>query len=207
VIVALASATSTPALWFITRGTGITALILLTIVMALGVANVRRLRTASIPRFVLDAVHRNAALLAVSFVAAHIITTLLDSYVSIDPIAAIIPFASAYKPLWIGLGAVSLDLLFAVMVTSLLRRRLGHRVWRATHWLAYGSWPVALFHSLGAGTDASSRWMLALAAGCTLTVLGAVAVRVAGSYDDDELALASPSPRRPARVTPSWSSR
>jgi sulfoxide reductase heme-binding subunit YedZ len=204
---ALAAASSTNVLWFITRGTGVVSLVLLTIVMALGVANVRRLRTASIPRFVLDAVHRNAALLAVSFVAVHVVTTLLDPYVSINPLAAIVPFASAYKPLWIGLGAVSLDLLFAVMITSLLRRRLGHQLWRATHWLAYGSWPVALFHSLGAGTDARSSWMLALAAGCTLTVLGAVVVRMSGTYEDDEPAVSTPHPPRAPRVSPSWSSR
>lgn len=204
---ALAAASSTNVLWFVTRGTGVVSLVLLTLVMALGVANVRRLRTASIPRFVLDAVHRNAALLAVSFVAVHIVTTLLDPYVSINPLAAIVPFTSTYKPLWIGLGAVSLDLLFAVMITSLLRRRLGHRVWRATHWLAYGSWPVALFHSLGAGTDAHSRWMLALAAGCTLAVLGAVMVRLSGTYEEDEPALPASPPRRAARVSPSWSSR
>jgi methionine sulfoxide reductase heme-binding subunit len=203
----LAAARSTNVLWFITRGTGVVSLVLLTIVMALGVANVRRLRTAAIPRFVLDAVHRNAALLAVSFLAVHIVTTLFDPYVSINPLAAVVPFASSYRPLWIGLGAVSLDLLFAVLITSLLRRRLGHRVWRATHWLAYGSWPVALFHSLGAGSDASSRWMLALAAACTVTVLGAVALRMSGTYDDRASARSASPPRRSPRVSASWSSR
>ena len=201
---ALASITSGPALWYITRATGVTALILLTLVMALGVANVRRLRTSRIPRFVLDSVHRSTALLAVSFVAMHIVTTIVDGYVNVSPLAAVIPFASAYKPLWIGLGAVSLDLFGAIIITSLLRRRLGHRLWRATHWLAYASWPVAMFHSLGAGTDASSSWMLALAAGCTVVVLGAVAVRTTASYTD-------PQPRVPRaprpRISPSWSAR
>lgn len=202
----IASATSGPALWYITRGTGVTALVLLTIVMALGVANARRLRTTRIPRFVIDAVHRNAALLAVSFVAMHIVTTIADTYVNVSPLAAIVPFASSYKSLWVGLGAVSLDLLGAVMITSLLRRRLGHRLWRATHWLAYASWPVAMFHSLGAGTDASSTWMLAVAGACTLVVLGAVAVRVRGDYEEQTK---PPPPRRPAvpRMSPSWSSR
>src|SRR5947209_16124797 len=202
----LASATSGPVLWYITRATGVTALVLLTIVMALGVANVRRLRTKRIPRFVIDAVHRNAALLAVSFVAMHIVTTIADSYVNISPLAVLLPFASAYKPLWIGLGALSLDLLGAVIITSLLRRRLGHRLWRATHWLAYASWPVAMFHSLGAGSRASSTWMLAVAGACTLVVLGAVAVRIGGDYE--EQTPASPPRRAPApRMSPSWSSR
>ena len=201
---ALASITSGPALWYITRATGVTALILLTIVMALGVANVRRLRTPRVPRFVLDSVHRSTALLSVSFVAMHIVTAIVDSYVNINPLAAIIPFASSYKPLWIGLGAVSLDLFGAVIITSLLRRRLGHRLWRATHWLAYASWPVAMFHSLGAGTDAGSSWMLALAAGCSVVVLGAVAVRTTASYTDPEPRV----PRAPRpRITPSWSAR
>lgn len=203
---AIASATSGPALWYITRGTGVTALVLLTVVMALGVANARRLRTTRIPRFVIDAVHRNAALLAVSFVAMHIVTTIVDSYVNVSPLAVIVPFASSYKSLWIGLGAVSLDLLGAVMITSLLRRRLGHRLWRATHWLAYASWPVAMFHSLGAGTDASSTWMLAVAGACTLVVLGAATLRVAGDYEEGTRA---PAPRRTPvpRLSPSWSSR
>ncbi len=203
----IASATGGTALWFITRATGVTALILLTLVMALGVANVRRLRTTSIPRFVLDAVHRNAALLAVSFVAMHIVTTIADGYVNISPLAVIVPFASAYKPLWIGLGAVSLDLFGAVIITSLLRRRLGYGLWRLTHWLAYASWPVALFHSLGAGTDAHSRWMLAVAGACTLVVLAAVAVRMSASYADPEPEQLAPRPRRATRVSPSWSSR
>ena len=200
---AIAAASTSPTLWFITRGTGITALVLLTIVMALGVANVRRLRTPTVPRFVLDAVHRNAALLAVSFLVLHVLTTVLDSYVSISPLAAIVPFASSYKPLWIGLGAISLDLLLALMITSLLRRRIGHRIWRATHWVAYASWPVAMLHSLGAGTDAGSRWMLAIAGACTLVVAGAVALRLTGTYEQPQ-----PAPRRPrATMTPSWSGR
>jgi DMSO/TMAO reductase YedYZ heme-binding membrane subunit len=191
---ALAAASSTNVLWFITRGTGVVSLVLLTIVMALGVANVRRLRTASIPRFVLDAVHRNAALLAVSFVAVHVVTTLLDPYVSINPLAAIVPFASAYKPLWIGLGAVSLDLMVALVATSLARARIGRRTWRAVHWLAYLSWPVALAHSVGSSSDLQSGPLLFLAIGCTVAVAAALAWRAAGA------AQSVPRARRAAAV-------
>jgi sulfoxide reductase heme-binding subunit YedZ len=204
---AIASATSGPLLWYVARATGVVALVLLTIVMALGVANVRRLRTRHIPRFVIDAVHRNAALLAVSFVGLHVVTTIVDTYVNISPLAAVVPFASAYKALWIGLGTASLDLLGAVMITSLLRRRLGHRLWRATHWLAYASWPVAMIHSLGAGTDASSSWMLAVAGACALVVFGAVAVRVSGDYSEPQPAPSRPRRTPTPRMSPSWSPR
>jgi sulfoxide reductase heme-binding subunit YedZ len=171
----LAAASGNTAMWFLTRGTGVTTLILLTLTVALGVANVRRLSGRGIPRFVLDAVHRNAALLSVAFLAVHVSTSVLDGYVQIRWLDAVIPFGGHYRPFWLGLGAVSLDLMAAVVVTSLLRQRLGHRTWRLTHWLAYASWPVAFAHSLGMGTDATSTWMIGLALAC-LAVVGAAIV-------------------------------
>lgn len=187
-VLAAATSSSPIALWYLTRATGVATLVLLTITVALGVANVKRFQTRHVPRFVIDAVHRNAALLSVAFLAVHVITTLADGYVSINLVNVLIPFGGTYKPFWVGLGALSLDLLLAVIVTSLLRRRLGHRAWRATHWLAYASWPVALAHSLGTGTDAGTGWMLMLAAGCVLLVVVAALARLADAQRPDAAA-------------------
>jgi hypothetical protein len=172
------AAVSPSAYWFVTRGTGAVSMVLLTVVVALGIANVRRTRVGDMPRFVLELVHRNVALLAVSFVVVHVITTLLDGFAPITLFDVVIPFRSAYRPLWLGLGTVAFDLLLAIVVTSLVRRRLGYGAWRAIHWLAYASWPVALIHGLGTGTDAKTHWMLLLTAGCVAVILAAVAFRV-----------------------------
>lgn len=180
----MSGTTGTNALWYLTRGTGVVSLVLLTITVALGVANVRRARTARVPRFVVDAVHRNTALLALVFLTIHVATSVLDAFAPIRLIDAFVPFVSAYRPVWLGLGALALDLLIAVAVTSLLRRRLGHRAWRTTHWLAYASWPVALVHSLGTGSDVKTPWMLAVAAGCVLVVLVAVWIRASAGWPD-----------------------
>src|SRR5947209_12457868 len=123
------AATSGSAYWFITRGTGVVALILLTLTTALGLANASRLRGRYLPRFVVDAIHRNAALLAVSFLVVHVVTTILDGYVPISWVDAVVPFATSYKTFWVGMGVISLDLMIAIMLTSLLRRRIGHRIW------------------------------------------------------------------------------
>ena len=165
------------AMWYLTRGTGVIALVLLTLSVALGVANVRRAGTASVPRFVFEAVHRNASLLAVAFVLVHIATSLLDGFAPIRLIDVIVPFGSAYRPLWLGFGAVAFDLLIAVAITSALRRRFGYRAWRATHWAAYVSWPVALVHGLGTGSDAKTSWMLAITGICVIVVIVAVVAR------------------------------
>ena len=168
--------------WYLTRGTGTIALILLTLSVALGVANVRRLRTENVPRFVLDAVHRNVSLLAMAFLLVHIVTSLLDGFAPIRLLDVVIPFSGVYRPLWLGFGALAFDLLIAVMITSLLRRRVGYRTWRAIHWAAYACWPFALLHGLGTGSDTKAGWMLVLVGGCVIVMIVAVVARAIAGW-------------------------
>ncbi|MEV4421768.1 ferric reductase [Patulibacter sp. NPDC049589] len=167
------------ALWYLMRGTGAVSLVLLTMTLALGVANHGRWAPRNTPRFVVDHLHRTASLLVVALLAVHITTAVLDRHVAIDLADAVIPFAGHYRPLWVGLGALSLDLLLALIVTSLLRARIGLRQWKAVHWLAYACWPVAVAHGLGNGTDVPhGGWMLWLTGACAVTVAAAVWARL-----------------------------
>jgi hypothetical protein len=169
------------ALWYATRGTGIVSLVLLTAVVVLGVAGSQRLRSSRWPRFLVVGLHRNLTMLTLAFLGVHILTTVADSFAPVRLIDAVVPFVSAYRPVWVGLGAIAFDLLLALTATSLLRARIGHRQWRLLHWLAYAAWPVALAHGLGTGSDARVGWLQALAAVSVLAVLAAVAVRLAGA--------------------------
>jgi hypothetical protein len=158
------------------------ALLLLTGSIVLGVlGSVRFDAGPRWPRFTIDALHRDVSLLVIVFLVLHVLTSVLDSFAPISLLDAVIPFAGTYRPFWLGLGAVSFDLLIALVVTSLARRRLGYRSWRAIHWLAYASWPVAVFHGLGTGSDSMAWWMLALTGACVAAVLLAVFARVATS--------------------------
>ena len=165
------------ALWYLTRATGAVTLVLLTVSVALGVANVGRLQSPRWPRFVVEGLHRNVSLLAITVLAVHIVTTVLDPFASIHVLDAVIPFVSVYRPFWLGLGAFASDLLIAIALTSMVRRRLGHRAWRVTHWFAYACWPIALLHAVGTGSDMKQFWMQALLAGCLLAVVAAVWTR------------------------------
>ena len=169
------------AYWYATRGSGVVSLVLLTSVVALGVAGSLRLRSERWPRFLVTGLHRNLTLLTLVFLAGHIVSTVLDSFTPIGLRDAVIPFLASYRPIWLGLGAIAFDLLLALTVTSLLRARLGYRMWRSLHWLAYAAWPVALAHGLGTGSDARFGWMQALTVGCVLLVAAAVARRLAVS--------------------------
>ena len=180
----LAVASSGRALWYLTRGSGAVALVLLTASLVLGVLEVRRVEARGWPRHVLDAIHRYASLLAVVFLVLHILTSVLDGFGSITLLDAVIPFAGTYRPLWLGFGAIAFDVIIAVTVTSLLRQRIGYRTWRAVHWAAYASWPVAMLHSVGTGSDIKQGWMLLLSGVCLLAVVVAVAVRALDGSTD-----------------------
>jgi sulfoxide reductase heme-binding subunit YedZ len=168
------------AAWYLARGTGVVSLLLLTLVIVLGLAGPLRVSLGErFPRFAIDTLHRDLSLLAVALLAVHIITSVLDRFAPIRLLDAVLPFASSYRPLWLGLGALAFDIILALVVTSLVRRQLGYGSWRMIHWLAYLCWPVAVLHGLGTGTDVKAAWMLIITALCVGLVTAAIAVRVA----------------------------
>ena len=177
-------AISSSTYWYLTRSTGAVALVLLTISVALGIAGVSRFSSPRWPRFVVDGLHRNVSLLALAFLLVHIITAVLDSFAPISLADAVVPFIGSYRPFWLGLGAVSFDLLIAVTLTSVIRRRLGYAAWHAVHWLAYACWPIALLHGLGTGSDVKSAWLLALSVACIALVVLAVGARAIAGWPD-----------------------
>jgi methionine sulfoxide reductase heme-binding subunit len=171
---------SSTMLWYASRATGLVALILLTGTMVLGVLTATRASSRWWPRFATQDLHRRVSLTSLVFLAGHILTSILDTYVHIGWAAIVIPFTSGYRRFGIGLGAVAVDLLLAVAISSMIRPRIRATTWRALHWLAYASWPVAVFHGFAMGTDMRLGWVVALTIGCIAAVAGAVTWRLAG---------------------------
>jgi sulfoxide reductase heme-binding subunit YedZ len=172
---------SSTALWYATRASGLMALVLLTLTIVLGITTTSRVRARNWPGFAHQEIHRRISILTVVFLGLHVLTSVLDTYVHIGWAAVVVPFTSSYSRFWVGVGAVAVDLLLAVFVSSLLRTRLSAGAWRALHWLAYLCWPVALAHTFGMGTDAHEAWVVALGVVCVAAVTAALAWRVQAS--------------------------
>ena len=166
------------ALWYTTRASGIVALVLLTATMVLGLATTNRARARNWPGYAQQEIHRRLSMIAMVFVGIHVLTSVLDTYVDISWAAIVVPFASSYGRFWVGIGTISLDLMAAVFVSSLLRARISPGIWRAIHWLAYLCWPVALAHTFGIGTDAGEGWVIILTVVCILSVGGSLGWRL-----------------------------
>jgi methionine sulfoxide reductase heme-binding subunit len=175
----LAAALGPTPLWYATRASGYTALVLLSATVVVGLLTSTRQSSRDWPRFVVQSLHRNLSLLVVVFLLIHIATSVIDPFAKLSVADAVIPFIAGYRPLWLGLGVVSCELLLAITVTSLLRNRLGWRAWQIVHLLAYVSWPVAVVHGIGTGTDTKAVWALLLVTGCVVVVIGTLVWRLA----------------------------
>ena len=170
------------ALWYASRATGVVCLVLFSLVAILGIVVNRQGRLPGLPRFAVTGLHRNLSLLTVAFLGIHIVTAIADGYVHIPWFSTILPFTSGYERFWIGLGTVAVDLVAAVIITSLLRDQLKPAVWRAVHWLSYASYPVAVVHSMGASKDLRSGWLLALTMATVFGVVTAIGYRVNDAF-------------------------
>ncbi len=188
---------STQWLWFISRGSGLVLLVLFTAVVVLGTVTGLGWAPPRWPRFVAAELHRRLALFAVALLGLHVVTAIADPYVPIGWAATVLPFLSPYRTEAVGLGTLAVDLGGAVLLTSLVRHKLGLRAWRAVHWLAYLAWPAAFGHALSAGGDLRTGWVAAVIWGSAAVTAAAVAVRLAAAAA--ARSRSAPRLRRPAR--------
>ncbi|HSO94574.1 MAG TPA: ferric reductase-like transmembrane domain-containing protein [Acidimicrobiia bacterium] len=175
----MVAATGPTVLWYLARGSGLAALVVLTLGMVLGLVMSVRWTNPRWPRFVVELLHRNASLIALGLVVIHVAAVVIDAFAPIGWLDAVIPFLSPYRPVWLGLGAIAFDLLGVIVVTSLVRDRIGHRTWRALHWFAYLCWPLVVVHGLATGSDTKVGFVLVLTVMCVAAVLIALWWRLA----------------------------
>lgn len=166
------------ALWALGRGTGVVGLVLFSLALVLGVTVRAGAQLPGLGRFGVARLHRDVALLASAFIGIHLVSLLFDSYAQLDLVDLVLPFFASYRPMWLGLGTLAIDITIAVVITALLRHRVGARVFRVIHFGTYLLWPLALVHAIGAGTDSGEPWFLGTAAVCTVAVVVAVARRL-----------------------------
>jgi sulfoxide reductase heme-binding subunit YedZ len=166
--------TTTPAVWYLMRASGVVAVLLLTVAFGLGVATSNRWKPRASRLWVTTAIHRNASLLAIAFLAVHVFTSAIDPDAAVRWLAVVWPFGTSWS---LAVGTFSLDLVAALVLTSLGRRRLSFRAWRVLHRSAYAAWPLAVAHGLGMGTDVRTWWLQAVTIACIAAMGGVVTWR------------------------------
>lgn len=161
--------------WEIIRVTGIVALALLTVAVTLGIAGpvIRRpaLRLTSV------SLHLTAAVGGTLLVLTHIVFAVLDSWVQVPALAAVVPGASPWQTLGVAMGTVAFNLLLVLALTSALRQQAPRLWWRA-HVVAYPAWALVWVHTLMVGTDRGTNLMVGLAGISAAMVAAATVLRM-----------------------------
>ncbi|MDQ4490425.1 ferric reductase-like transmembrane domain-containing protein [Sinomonas sp. ASV486] len=175
-------------MWAFGRASGIVSLGLFTLVLVFGVVSRSGRPLLGLPRFSVALVHRSTSLIALVFLVLHVGTLMLDPHAKLALQDAVVPFISGWNPLWVGLGTVAFDLVIALVVTGLLRNRIGQRTFRAIHWAAYAMWPLAFAHALGSGTNAGDLLFEAFAWACAGAAVCAVIWRLSRGFAETSAA-------------------
>ena len=170
--------TASHLIWYVDRGAGFTALVLLSVSMLLGLLLGMGVAGRWWPRYVTAEVHRFATLVALVFVAIHGTAVLLDPYTGFSFRDVTVPFASAYHPVAMAAGIVGAYLVAAVWLSVKVRRRIGYRMWRSLHRLAFAGFALGVLHTVLIGTDAGTAWGVAVTGVCVAAVAGLTAYRV-----------------------------
>jgi methionine sulfoxide reductase heme-binding subunit len=186
VVSAAATLHGSRALWYLTRGSGIVAMVLLTIGVVLGVVTTLRVTAPGWPRFLLAELHRNVSFLVLAVLVVHIAAAVLDTFAPIGLLDAVVPLHSSYRPFWLGLGAVAFDLVLVAIISSVVRASVGYKRWRALHWTVYPAWAAAVVHGLGTGSDTQTSWVLLITVLCVLAVIAALAWRLASGWPEHQ---------------------
>jgi sulfoxide reductase heme-binding subunit YedZ len=151
--------------WFLTRASGLLAYVLLFGALSLGLSMTGDLLEGRVRRYRVYDLHRFLSLLALAVLLFHALIVLPDDYIGFSLAELLLPFASPYEPLYMGLGALSLYITALIVASFYAIHRIGYRTWRLLHYTTGLAFVLALVHGIGAGTDTAAAWVRYLYAG------------------------------------------
>lgn len=167
--------------WLASRASGILALVLITVSVAIGLVMSGKLTRNPGWRRNLVTVHEQTALGGLIAIAVHGITLLGDPWLNPGLAGVVTPFAMDYRPFWTGLGTIAGLLALVLGLSFYVRKRIGTKHWRKAHRATIVVYLLSVVHTLGAGTDVSAGWMRWWLLATALPIGMLFILRVAGS--------------------------
>lgn len=163
--------------WFLARGSGIVAHLLLTTAVVWGLALTTKVLGGGKTTRKLMLSHETISLAAVVATLVHVAALVADTWVHFGWAEVLVPGASSWRPLAVGWGVAALYALLVVTFSFYVRARIGQRTWRWLHFGAFGTWAAATLHGITAGTDSGGLPMVLLFVGSTALVVSLAVLR------------------------------
>lgn len=182
--------------WLASRASGITAFLLVSCSVLIGLAMATKILRGRVRPPVLVKLHEHLALAGLVAIAVHAITLLGDAWLNPGPAGLLVPFAIDHEPLFTGLGTIAAYLAALLGLSYYVRRRLGTRRWRSLHRLTLLVYVLGVAHTLGAGTDASTPWLRAILLVTGAPILFLALLRWLPEFAPDAATRPAPATRR-----------
>jgi ferredoxin-NADP reductase/DMSO/TMAO reductase YedYZ heme-binding membrane subunit len=164
--------------WYVTRASAVIAWVLMTLAVVWGILlSTRVLRNSDNPAWLQD-LHKYLGGSSIVMVALHMVSLMLDGWLSFRLDELFVPFATDYKPIAVSLGIIAFYLLIAVQGTSLLIKKLPRRGWKAIHYSSYAALALVSFHAAFSGTDVGASWYRVVSIALIMLALVAVLLRI-----------------------------
>ena len=168
----------TSAFWYMARSGGIVAYLLLWLSVVWGLTMSTKISNGLVPAPIAYGLHEFLSIGAILFALVHSLVLLGDSYINFNFFHLAIPFLAPYRPLWTGLGTISLYLTAVLTASFYVRKQIGQKVWRSLHYLTFGVFGLVLTHGMMAGSDSSLTVLKLMYLGTGATVLFLVYYRL-----------------------------
>lgn len=172
--------------WIASRAFGVVALVLVAVSVGMGLAMAMRSAKGPGAMAKLKQAHEATALTALIFIAAHGLALLGDSYLRPGLAGIAIPFVMSHAQFWTGLGVIGGWAAALLGLTFYVRRWIGPKLWRQMHRWTLAVYALAVVHTLGAGTDAHSFWMLVIVIATVAPLAVMAAIRLLPSDEPEQ---------------------
>jgi predicted ferric reductase len=164
--------------WVTSRVTAFLAYFAITASVVYGLLLSTKLLDAIAHRPVSFALHQDLAAVGLGLAAIHGALLTLDQTIHFSVVDLLVPFASPYRPIAVGVGQLAFYVVALVTVSFYLRRRIGQRAWRLIHYLTFLAFVGSTAHGIAAGTDSSQPWAFWTYAGSAAIVVFLLAYRI-----------------------------
>ena len=183
--------------WLIARGAGFTAFLLLTAAVTAGLALSLRFKSPRWPAIITKDLHQHLTTLSLWMLGLHVTMLVVDAKSGVPAAAAFVPLRTAYRPWATSIGIVAMYTVLAVIVSTKLKSRIGHKRWRKLHYLAFLAYGAALAHGLLTGTDTGATWASLIYIASAVLVGGLTIKRILGAGERVPVATSASAGRTP----------
>jgi DMSO/TMAO reductase YedYZ heme-binding membrane subunit len=144
--------------WYTVRALGFLAYLVVAGSVLYGLLLSTKILDAIAHRPVSFALHKDLAIVGFVLAILHATVLLADQSFAFTPRAILVPFASPYAAVWVGIGQLTFYGLAVITASFYVRRQIGQRAWRLLHYLTFLVFIGAIGHGVMSGSDSGASW-------------------------------------------------